>query len=81
MTMSFHGDHVTGMYFRIPLRRMTSVRRTLVDNALAKGRLKPRAEAWSEDAAQFPVEKLSNFMDVSSSNRSSKCLIFFYLFI
>ncbi|KAM9434393.1 cathepsin D-like [Clarias gariepinus] len=48
---------------RIPLRRMTSVRRTLVDNALAKGRLKPRAEAWSEDAAQFPVEKLSNFMD------------------
>ncbi|KAF5886106.1 cathepsin D-like [Clarias magur] len=61
--MSFHDDHITGMYFRIPLRRMTSVRHTLVGNALAEGWLKPRAEAWSEHAAQFPVEKLSNFMD------------------
>ncbi|KAF4080842.1 hypothetical protein AMELA_G00175760 [Ameiurus melas] len=54
---------------RIPLRRMPSVRRTLVDNALAQGQLKLwKAEeggdmAWGTDAARFPVEKLSNFMD------------------
>ncbi|MCI4395219.1 hypothetical protein PGIGA_G00177860 [Pangasianodon gigas] len=51
---------------RIPLKRMLSVRRTLVDSALAQDQLKWRAEegrAWSMNAAQFPVEKLSNFMD------------------
>ncbi|MCJ8749395.1 hypothetical protein PDJAM_G00175910 [Pangasius djambal] len=57
---------------RIPLKRTRSVRRTLVDSALAQDQLKWRAEegaeegaeeAWSMDAAQFPVEKLSNFMD------------------
>lgn len=56
---------------------MNSVRRTLVENALAQGQLKSWAEkggdvAWSSDAAQFPVEKLSNFMDVSSSSTSTK---------
>ncbi|XP_060760256.1 napsin-A [Neoarius graeffei] len=53
---------------RIPLQRVNSVRRTLIDDALAQGQLKSWAEEgsdveWSTDTAQFPVEKLSNFMD------------------
>ncbi|KAG7326021.1 hypothetical protein KOW79_010946 [Hemibagrus wyckioides] len=48
---------------RIPLRRMPSVRRTLVDSALAGHQLKLHEEAWSVDAAPFPAENLSNFMD------------------
>ncbi|KAK3507841.1 hypothetical protein QTP70_001338 [Hemibagrus guttatus] len=51
------------LYFRIPLRRMLSVRRTLVDDALARHQLKLHEEAWSVDAAPFPAENLSNFMD------------------
>lgn len=51
---------------------MRSVRRTLVDSVLTRDQLKWGVEkggdaAWDSDAAQFPVEKLSNFMDVSSS--------------
>ncbi|GAA6088648.1 napsin-A [Tachysurus ichikawai] len=51
------------LYFRIPLRRMPSVRHTLVDSALARHRLKLHGEEWSVDAAPFPAENLSNFMD------------------
>ncbi|KAI5608673.1 hypothetical protein C0J50_6567, partial [Silurus asotus] len=54
--------------FRIPLKRMRSVRRTLVDSVLTQDQVKSWTEegtdvAWSEDAPQLPVEKLSNFMD------------------
>ncbi|XP_046700386.1 napsin-A [Silurus meridionalis] len=53
---------------RIPLKRMRSVRRTLVDSVLTQDQVKSWTEegtdvAWSEDAPQLPVEKLSNFMD------------------
>lgn len=64
------------MCFRIPLHRMRSVRRTLVDSVLTQDQLKSWVEkggdaAWCTGAAQCPVEKLSNFMDVSSSSSSS----------
>lgn len=48
---------------RIPLRRMHSVRRTLLDGALAQRQLKLGGDEWNMDAALFPTENLTNFMD------------------
>lgn len=48
---------------RIPLRRMRSVRHTLLDVALTQHQLKLVGSDWGTDTDVFPAENLTNFMD------------------